>query len=514
MSQQLFVERELFVDREEEMAFLMSRYQTPVPECIILYGRRRVGKTTLSARFLDEVPGFYFLASEEGTKSNIRDFSHYAGEYLKDPDFERSTYPDWPAVMKALVGHRNFYSSHTPANAPTNTPANTSANPPENIPANPSANGGKVVIIIDEFPYLIARDRATPSVFQKVWDQVLSREQVMFVISGSSVSAMEHDVLGYTSPLYGRRTGQWQLEPIPYPYLREFLPYDEEDLVQTWCILGGIPAYLRMFRADLSLWDNVAEQILRKGAYLYSEAELLMQYEFREAGNYMAILRALVEGHTALSPLCQRTGLDKSMVSKYLSILSRMHIIMDEVPVTAHAGYRRRHYRLTDPYLAFWFRFVYPRRTELETGKREEVLASIREEIPPYCGQMFERITEDLITRGILFEECSVSRIGRWWHKDVEIDIVGFDETRDIALFCECKWSSLTRRQARGVLGALQEKAGAVRWRNDDRTEQFALVAKRVEGKDELRREGYLVCDLEDIRVASEMYLTEMGRMG
>ena len=489
MSQQLSVERELFVDREQEMEFLMSRYHTPVPECLILYGRRRVGKTTLSARFLDAVPGFYFLATEEGTQSNIRDFSHYAGEYLNDPDFERSIYPDWPAVMKALVGHRNFY--------------------PENTPANTPASGGKVVIIIDEFPYLIARDRATPSVFQKVWDQILSHEQVMLIISGSSVSAMEHDVLGYTSPLYGRRTGQWQLEPIPYPHLREFLPYDEEDLVMTWCILGGIPAYLRMFRQDLSLWENVAEQILRKGAYLYSEAELLMQYEFREAGNYMAILRALVEGRTTLSSLCQATGLDKSMVSKYLSILSRMHIIMDEVPVTARAGYRRRHYRLTDPYLAFWFRFVYPRRSEIETGKYEEVLASVREEMPPYCGQMFERITEDLIRMGVLFHDFSASRIGGWWHKDVEIDIVGFDETAGAALFCECKWSSLTHRQARGVLVALQEKAGAVRWNNEERAERFALVAKRVEGKDELRQEGYLVCDLEDIAIQSERYLAE-----
>ncbi len=473
--------QQLFVDREQEMEFLMSRYHSPVPECIILYGRRRVGKTMLSARFLDDVPGFYFLASEEGTASNIRDFSHYAGVYLNDPDFGRIIYPDWPAVMKALVGHRNF----------------------------PPANRGKVVIIIDEFPYLIARDKATLSVFQKVWDQVLSREQVMFIISGSSVSAMENDVLGYASPLYGRRTGQWQLEPIPYPYLREFLPYNEEELVMTWCILGGIPAYLKMFRSDLSLWENVAEQILRKGSYLYSEAELLMQYEFREAGNYMAILRGLVEGGTTLSTLCQNTGLDKSMVSKYLAILSRMHIIIDEVPVTAHAGYRKRHYRLTDPYLAFWFRFVYPRRSEIEIGKHEEVLASVRQEIPAYCGQMFERISEDLIRRGIIFHEFSASRIGRWWHKDVEIDIVGFDETSGAALFCECKWSSLTHRQARSVLVALQDKAGAVRWKNDERTEQFALVAKRVEGKDELRKEGYLVCDLEDIAIASTKYLAE-----
>ena len=467
-----------FVDRESELQFLTDRYRSPVPECLILYGRRRVGKTTLLARFLQAVPGFYFLASEEGTARNIQDFSHYAGEFLNDPDFERSRYPDWETVIKALVRHRNF------------------SPPPEK----------KVVIIIDEFPYLIARDRATPSLFQRVWDTVLSQEPVMLILSGSSVSTMETEVLGYTSPLYGRRTGQWQIEPLSYPYLRQFLPYDEEDLVMTWCVIGGIPAYLRLFRPDRTFWENVEEQILCKGAYLYSEAEILMQYEFREAGNYMAILRALAAGYTALAPLCQETGLDKGLVSKYLAVLSRMHLINDEVPVTAHAGYRRRHYRLTDPYLTFWFRFVYPRRAETEMGQSREVLASIRERIAPYCGQMFEQLSHDLICRGILFGS-SYSRLGRWWQKEAEIDLVGLNEVSGDVLFCECKWSAVNHRQARGILAALREKAGEVRWQNESRNERFALVAKSIEGKEDLREDGYLVADLEDIARLSREYL-------
>ena len=467
-----------FVDRESELQFLTDRYRSPVPECLILYGRRRVGKTTLLARFLQAVPGFYFLASEEGTARNIQDFSHYAGEFLNDPDFERSRYPDWETVIKALVRHRNF------------------SPPPEK----------KVVIIIDEFPYLIARDRATPSLFQRVWDTVLSQEPVMLILSGSSVSTMETEVLGYTSPLYGRRTGQWQLEPLSYPHLRRFLPYDEEDLIMTWCVIGGIPAYLRLFRPDRTFWENVEEQILCKGAYLYSEAEILMQYEFREAGNYMAILRALAAGYTALAPLCQETGLDKGLVSKYLAVLSRMHLIDDEVPVTAHAGYRRRHYRLTDPYLTFWFRFVYPRRAETEMGQSREVLASIREGIAPYCGQMFEQLSHDLICRGILFGS-SYSRLGRWWQKEAEIDLVGLNEVSGDVLFCECKWSAVNHRQARGILAALREKAGEVRWQNESRNERFALVAKSIEGKEDLREDGYLVADLEDIARLSREYL-------
>ena len=470
--------QQLFVDREDELEFLTGRYRSPVPEFLILYGRRRVGKTALLAQFLKTVPGFYFLVSEEGTARNIQDFSRYAGGYLDDPDFERSRYPDWEAVTKALVRHRNFL-------------------PP---------SGEKVVIVIDEFPYLIARDRATPSLFQRVWDTVFSREPVMLIVSGSSVSTMETEVLGYTSPLYGRRTGQWQLEPLSYPYLRRFFPYTEEDLVMTWCVIGGIPAYLRLFRPDRMFWENVEEEILKKGAYLYSEAEILMQYEFREAGNYMAILRALAAGYTTLTPICQETGLDKGMVSRYLSVLSRMRQIDDEVPVTAHAGYRRRHYRLADPYLTFWFRFVYPRRAEIETGQSGEVLAAIREEIAPYLGSMFEQLICDLISRRILFDS-SYSRLGRWWQKEVEIDLVGLSEVSGDALFCECRWSVLTHRRAGGILAALEEKAGKVRWRNANRTEHFALVAKGIEGKEELREDGYLIADLEDISRLSQGYL-------
>ncbi|HQA80106.1 MAG TPA: ATP-binding protein [Methanoregulaceae archaeon] len=337
--------QQLFVDREEELRFLTERYLTPGPECLVLYGRRRVGKTALLARFLEDAGGIYFLASEEGDEGNIREFSHYAAQYLDDPHFGDVKYPDWQAVFSALVRHRSF--------------------PPD--------SGGKPVLVIDEFPYLISRNRAIPSIFQKIWDTVLSRESLMLVLCGSSVAAMETEVLGYKSPLYGRRTGQWQVEPLQYPYLSEFLPYEGEDLAMSWFILGGVPAYLKIFSPDRTLWENVAEQILRKGAYLYSEPELLLQYEFREAGNYMAILRAMADGRTTLGSLCQETGLDRGMVSKYLSVLTRLRIVTDEVPVTAHSGYRRRHYRLSDPYLSFWFRFVYPGRAEIETGHCQAV---------------------------------------------------------------------------------------------------------------------------------------------
>lgn len=163
------------------------------------------------------------------------------------------------------------------------------------------------------------------------------------------------------------------------------------------------------------------------------------------------------------------------------------------------------------PHLAFWFRFVYPHRAETETGQSSEVLSLVREEIASYCGRIFELLCEDLVRSGILFSGSPPPRLGRWWHREAEIDLVGLDEEAKTALFCECTWSDLTTREARAVLVALQEKAAQVRWRNGERNERFALVAKQIQGKDALTREGYLVRDLEDIAESSRRFLARRG---
>ncbi|MBN2734875.1 MAG: ATP-binding protein [Methanomicrobiaceae archaeon] len=468
-----------FVDRDNELEFLNGHYNSEIPEFIIIYGRRRVGKTTLIFRFLQDHPGFYFMASEEGREANIRDFADVAGNYLNDPDFKRINFPDWDSVFKSLLNHRNFY--------------------PE--------TGEKAVIIIDEFSYLISKDSGVPSAFQKIWDLLLKNENIMLILSGSSVSTMETEVLGYKSPLYGRRTGQWQVEPLFYPYIREFLPYREEELVMVWSVIGGVPAYLRLFDPKAGFWDNVLLQMINKGSYLYLEAEILLHYEFREAGNYISILRALSSGFTNLSSVCQATGLDKSMVSKYLSVLTNLHLILDEAPVTAHAGYRRRHYRILDPYLNFWFAVIYPHRMEIETKRGSDVLLSVKSRMSPYFGKMFENLCMDLIRGGFFFGDFSFSRLGRWWFKEDEIDIAGLDEASGKILLCECKWMSLSEKKARGILKAIEEKSALVEWRNSEREEVFALFAKEISGKEKLRDEGYRVFDLKDLREESERFL-------
>ena len=461
----------IFVDRERELRDLEERHATDTAECIVLYGRRRVGKTALLLRFLEEKPGIYFLASEEGDVQNIREFAHHAAQFLQDPAFELPRYPDWPSLFTAMVRHTGFAGRFS---------------------------GTKIVIVIDEFPYLIAKNPAIPSIFQKCWDEVFSAAPVMLVLSGSSVSTMETEVLGIKSPLYGRRTGQWQVQPLAFPYIGQFVPYTTEECTMTWFVLGGIPAYLLRFDPGRPFWENVKSAILSRGAYLAMEGDLLLTYEFREPANYRMIFRALASGCTTLADICNTTGLDKSMVSKYLSVLVRLRLIDEEIPVTAAPNFRKRHYVISDPYLSFYFRYIVPNRIDLEAERTDEVLERIRTSFPEYAGRMFETLCTDLIRTGLLFADLHFTTLGRWWHKEQEIDIVGLDESSGRALFCECKWRSLSRTDAERILSGLEKKSLEVRWRNSQRTEIFCLVGKRITGKEELRARGYLVYDLED----------------
>ena len=460
------------VNRLAELRFLEEQYLSEQSGFLVISGRRRVGKTMLLISFLEGKPGFYFLASQEGDLQNIRALAHSMGQYLNDPLFERGRFTGWPDLFSAFVHHTGFADMTDPK---------------------------KVVLVIDEFPYLIDYNPAVPSAFQIIWDQILKDCKVLLILSGSSISTMETAVLGYASPLYGRRTGQWQVEPLPFEEIGQFLPYPAEELVMTWCVLGGIPGYLNKFDPDRSFKENLKAQILNKGAYLYNEADLLMNYEFREPANYLVIFRAIAGGCMTLSRICSETGLDKSMVSKYLNVLVRLHILNEEIPVTEHAGFRKRHYRIIDPYFNFWFRFVAPNRIDIEAQRNDAVMERVMDTLPAYCGSMFEILVQDLIRRRCILGDRHFTRIGRWWYKEEEIDCVALDEESRSVLFCECKWQDMSYHEAREVLNALRTKANDVRWHNEDRNEEFCLVARTIAGKNRLIKDGFLTYELEDL---------------
>ena len=429
-----------FVNRVEEMKIMEDVYSAGGSSLFVLYGRRRVGKTELIGKFVGD-RGVYFLATSEGDRENIRGFKAVISKFLDDDSILMANFDDWHSFFSVLVSSSSFQAR---------------------------AKRSKIILAIDEFPYLMETNRAIPSIFQKIYDSLLGQMNVMLVLSGSSISMMENEVLSVRSPLYGRRTGLLQLGPLKFRHLREFVNYGFEDMCRTYFVFGGVPEYLLKLDPDLEFWKNVSRNMLSKGASLYEEAEFLLRTEFREPRNYMLILRSISCGNHSLGEICAYSGLDKSMVSKYLDVLTSLGLIIPEKPFGASEKFKRRLYWISDQYLKFWFRYVLPHRSEIESSRTEEVLHSIKADFRSFAGEQFEKLMKELIAEGILGR--SFGTVSRWWGRNgsekkgrdiEEIDIVAYSEARRELLFAECKWTNGPVPMS--VVGDLKRKSETLR---------------------------------------------------
>lgn len=304
-------------------------------------------------------------------------------------------------------------------------------------------------------------------------DETLDGTGISLVLLGSSISMMEEGVLSYESPLYGRRTGQWRMEPMSFGDACGFFPdYDTIERVEAYSILGGIPAYLEQFDSDLTLLENVESSILSKGAFLYEEPEFLLRQELREPSTYMAILEAIAGGATRVSEIGNEIGRDASSISRYLQNLTRIALVERETPITDPDG--RGVYRITDQFLRFWFRYVLPNRATLEQGHTEPVRDVIGETLSEHTSWTFEEVCRQAVRTAAFPVSCS--RVGRWWYGGDEVDVTGVNEQTGTLFLGECKWTS--DAVGRGLLSDLEALESEVRWHGTDRSVVYALFAK------------------------------------
>jgi hypothetical protein len=253
----------------------------------------------------------------------------------------------------------------------------------------------KTVVAIDEFPYLIEVEKGVVSTFQKIWDELLKDRKVFLILCGSSIGMMETEVLSYRSPLYGRRTGEWKVEPFTFADVRKiFKELPVEEAMKIWFVFGGTPFYLSLVDSSISLEENIKKKILTKGEVLYNEPRILLKEEFREPRTYMLILKYLSLGYNSQGELSSVTGIEKGNLSKYLSVLEDVGLVGYILPL----GQRKRGiYVLSEPLFNFWFRFVYPNLPDLEIGLVDEVFSRISSQLNFYYGVMFERVITELI---------------------------------------------------------------------------------------------------------------------
>lgn len=426
------------IDRDPERRWLRTNLAGGDRQVLVLYGRRRVGKTTLVTHVLDDldVPSVYYLCDQRGTAHNARAFADRCAAELDDVPPSVDGFDDAFRYLERRAD-------------------------------------GPFVVAIDEFSYLVEEDEGVPSIFQAVVDDVLDDTGISLVLLGSSISMMEEGVLSYESPLYGRRTGQWRLEPMTIGDAAGFLPdYDPTELVSAYSVVGGVPAYLEQFDADADVPTNVERHVLSKGAFLYEEPEFLLRQELREPATYMAILEAIAKGATRVTEIANEIGRNASSLSRYLQNLERLALVERETPVTTSGG--RGVYRLTDHFLRFWFRYVLANRSTLEQGQTEPVRRAVAETLPTHTSWTFETVCRQAVQTPAFPVACS--RVGRWWYDGLEVDVAGLNEQDDTLLLGECKWTE----DAVGVdlLADLEALEPEVRWRGPDRSVVYAVFAK------------------------------------
>jgi len=346
-----------FIGRARERAFLEELHGSGRPELFVLYGRRRVGKTELLQQFCQGHRAVYFLAAQVRDRDNLRAFRQAVAEGLGDELALSVEFPDWGAALGFLAER---------------------------------AGDERLVVVLDEFPYLCEGDKSLPSQVQRFWDTRGKRSSLLLVLCGSQMSFMEKEVLAERSPLFGRRTGQKRLEPLAPTEALDFFPrWELRDRVLAYAVLGGMPAYLTRFDDATSLRDNLLRDVLRPEGYLFDEVSFLLRSELSNPATYNSLLAALARGGERLNDIALDVGVDSTTANKYLHVLRELRLVEREVPLTDPDPLRSRRgtYRIADRFLAFHFRHVQPNLSLIHAGRGERVLA---ESIEPDLPRLFD----------------------------------------------------------------------------------------------------------------------------
>jgi AAA+ ATPase superfamily predicted ATPase len=420
-----------FIGRTSELATLNAELERG-SGFVVIYGRRRVGKTTLIKEFIKDKRAFYFLATTESEAQSMKRFAGVLSRTTKKPMLSKVTFTDWLDLFQVVADDH----------------------PDE-----------KKVLVIDEFPYLVKTNPDFPSILQNAWDEVLKDHNVMLILCGSLISMMKKHALAYDSPLYGRRTAQIRLMPLQFTDVYEAQNLSFEQAVEQYAITGGVPKYMEFFQSDEPLVEQIRRVVLSKNGFLYEEPDFLLNEEVQTPINYFSVLKAISDGNHKLSKIGMTMEQDTSAITPYLKTLIDLGFVIKNVPITEKNPERSRKslYYVSDNFIRFWFRYVYPFKGELELDNQQIVL----DEIGKDFKQKFVAFAYESICRNIFAELCrkgqidfAPSRIGSYWRNDnegdTEIDVAAVDHQHKRLFLGECKYH--TKPVDVAVYSALQEK--------------------------------------------------------
>ncbi len=404
----------MFVGREKELALLEDLHASDKFEYLVLYGRRRVGKTSLLKEFSKDHPVIFHSAQAKNDSLNLLDFSKTLQMHFSNSFF--GAFTDWEAAFKYLTSQ---------------------------------LSDTRTTLIIDEFPFIAEVNPTIKSILQHTIDHIWKEKNLFLILCGSSVSFMETEVMGAKSPLYGRSTSN--LELLGFDYLKSsfFSPnFTNEEKLLSYGILGGVPCYLEVFSDKLTIAQNISRSILRMGSFLKDETQNLLKMELREPSVYNSIFEAIATGSSRLNDIAQKIGEEQSKCSKYIKTLMDMKLVDKITPCGEKDSSRKTLYQISDNFFLFWYHFVFANKSYYELLGDDDAAQQIYENLSEYMGHVFEKICTQYLVR--LAKQRRLPFVphtmGRWWggnpktRKEDDIDILAFDTHRQSAIFCECKY--------------------------------------------------------------------------
>jgi AAA+ ATPase superfamily predicted ATPase len=411
----------MFVDRKKELQILEDEYKKSDFRFLVLYGRRRVGKTTLIKHFLED-KGIYLLATLENESLLIEKFKNIVADYFDDEFLKEIEIKSFEQLFKYIASKNQ-----------------------------------KLVIVIDEFQYLAKVNPAISSIFQTIIDNSLKDKNIFLILCGSIISLMYKETLSYSSPLYGRRTSNIKLKQLNFKYINEFVKQDIKTQIEIYSVLGGVPKYLEMFEYESSLFDSIEKYILDKDSFLYNEPYFLLQDEVNETLTYFSILEVIASGSHKIGEIAKKLQKPVTNITSFMKKLIDLEIVYKDIPVSENIKSKKGLYFIKDNFLRFWFSYVFPYKSQLEIGNIEFV----RKKLEITFSEFVSKTYEDLAIEFVL-NNFEVLKCGRWWNSNEEIDVVGISE--EFTIFGECKWQN--RKVTMKVLNDLVEKSKLIEAKN------------------------------------------------
>lgn len=404
----------MFYCREEELRTMNNRYKKGHFECVVIYGRRRVGKTALINEFCKGKPTVYFSALNASSQENLEALSK-AIYTCQNPDSTSTpTYRSYEDALEAITG---------------------------------MAMEKRLVFVIDEYPYLAKAEKSISSRLQHIIDHSWQDSRIYLILCGSSMSFMEYQVLGYESPLYGRRTAQFKIQALTYREITEFHPeLKAADQALLYGVTGGIPHYINKLDVESNLDEALLDNLFSTSSYLFEEPENLLKQELREPAIYNSVISAIAAGASRSNEISTKVGVESGICAKYLKVLLDLGILKKETPITEKPG-KKTIYAIDDNFFRFWYRFV-PRNMSVISAGRMRLIyeQAVKRFYPDYMGLVFEKMCQEYLLRYAKDLPILLSNVGQWWgtdyktRREVQIDIVGAPVDGNEYLIGSCKY--------------------------------------------------------------------------